>query len=201
MTSSESEIYFDSVVSHSLTELRVAYEVRNNGLGAVGLFNRIQSMKLDGTASYAVANTYINFEDGVLDLSKMVLPIPEGLNMTARIAPFITYLQAGDSYQEEFRLMLPIEVCQPMRRVSLAMSAPGAEVVANVPAQAKIVKVSVGMFRSKADWQFTAVSPAHPGVYRVWPPGPPVDTQIILTKTFQLSTPIAVLDYGIVGPV
>ena len=191
----EKDINFECFLSRNQSGLRMTYEVRNNSGGVIGLFNRIQSTRLDGTVRYAAENIYVNYEDGVLDLCKMVLPITKGLSVSARVLPLITKLENREVYREELIISEPIAECSPLRRASLAMSVPGAEIVAASPARAKIVRFSAGLFRSKKEWQFIPVSPAHPGVYRLWPPGPAVDEQVILTKTFSLLRPVDVLQY------
>lgn len=199
MTAHDLYVRLAWTVSREASGLRVVYEVRNPSSVDIGLFNRIQSFKVDGTASFAPENVYVDLDGETLHLRKMVLPVPEGLRMTARITPSITLLPGGHVFREEFFLETPVAVCNPLRRAHLSLGAPGSAVVAGCAATVTEIVLSVGVFAVDPAWHFTAVSPAHPAVYEVWPTGPAVDHQVVLTQTVRLARPVSVLDYRVVS--
>jgi hypothetical protein len=179
--------------------VRVAYSLRNSSGGDVGAFNRLIVVGLDGTLRFPADAVYVDLEETTIHLRKMVLPIPAGLRMAEREAPYVSRLANGEVFREEFFVPAPITVSNPLRRAALAGASPGAEIVADNPRKAQSVTFSVGVFRAGSDVKFIPVSPAHPGVFRVWPPGPAVDRQTILTDTFRLGEPLTVMDYRAVA--
>lgn len=195
MTTSDFNVVLECAIRQEATGLRVGYRVRNAHGTPVGLFNRLAAPRLDGTLSYAPENVYVDFEAPTLQLRKTVLPIPEGLRMAERETPAVTLLPDGQAFQEEFFLSSPVAVRNPFRRALLAGSSPGAEVVADVAAEAYLVTFAVGVFAVLPEWRLHPVSPGNPEVYRVWPPGPPVDGQVVLQQEARLSRPLPVLDY------
>jgi hypothetical protein len=192
------QLTLECVIRLEAAGLRVAYRVRNNSGAQVGLFNRIQSANLDGTASYAAENVYIDVDSGTLHLQKLALAVPAGLHMSARPIPAITLLDDQQVFTEEFTLTLPVAAQNPFRRAQLAMSQPGSAVQADKPEQATAIVLSVGAFQVDPTWRFTPVSPASPTIFQVWPPGPPVDRQVVLTCGDHLTQPVTVLNYRIV---
>ena len=200
MNTSELNIALECAIRQEATGLRVGYRVRNAHGTPIGLFNQLAAPHLDGTLSYAPEHVYVDFEAPTLSLRKRVLPIPEGLRMAERETPAVTLLPDGQAFQEEFFLSAPVAVRNPFRRAALAGSSPGSEVVVDVAEEAFLVVFEVGVFAVEAGWRLVSVSPGYPEVYRVWPPGPAVDAQVVLRQEARLARPLPVLDYRLVEP-
>ena len=185
-------------------ELRVASGVTNAGNLDVGLFDQIMSVRLDGVPEFPSRNVYIDWihqegaADGIVHLQKCVLPIPEGLQMAERPVPYVTLLKHDEKVKCEFSVPIPIAVCNPLRRAVLSASAQNAEVLPRMKKTVRVVRFSVGAFFSDAQTQFIPVSPDYPGVFRVWPPGPHADRQILLTEDTTVDEPLTTLDYQVV---
>ena len=186
---------FSCHISLERDGLRVAYAMQNTVDSDVGIFNRIELTGKDGTPTVRPENAYIDLEGSTLRIQKMVLPIPEGLAMTARPVPYVTRLPPGQVFREEFVLSLPIRTYNPMKRAELAAASPRATIVADDPKSANSVAFYVGVFQSRPGTKFIPVLEEFPDVYRFWPPGPGVDAQIVLSESMSLAVPIPVLDY------
>jgi len=194
-SSLDANLTFACTLKEEQNRLAVTYTVGNHGAIDVGVFNRIESAEPNGAMKYPSNLVYVDLEDSTLRVRKMVLPIPFGLTMTVRPVPYVTRVGPQQSFTEEFSLEAPIAAYDPLTRAALAGANPGADVVANRPEQARRLIFSVGVFRSDPGFRFIPVSHQDPDIYRVWPPGPPVDRQQVLSKEFVLATPITVLDY------
>jgi hypothetical protein len=175
--------------------LRVAYVVRNTSNSDVGIFNRLEDGGRGG-APFRPENAYIDLEGTTLRVQKIVLPVPKGLAMTARPVPNVTRLPPGQDFREDLSLPLPIPVYNPLRRAELAAASPRETIVAAYPKIASTVELDIGVFESSPVIKFIPISAEFPDIYRLWPPGPPVDNQIVLSETVNLASTIAVLDYG-----
>jgi hypothetical protein len=188
-------ISFSCEIKRVKTGLTVTYAIRNDSAGDIGLFNRIPTIENYRETGFRPENTYIDFQGSSLLLRKMALPLPSGVRMTVRPVPYVTRVGNGQTYREEMTFSEPISVDDPMRRASIAAASPGRVVKATRRREAASIIFSLGYFRGDPGVRFDAVSPQYPDIYRVWPPGPPVDRQQILTKTVSLSPPVTVMDY------
>ena len=95
---------------------------------------------------------------------------------------------------------MPVPVNSPFRRALLAASAPeGTEVFAHALGFATMVKLSIGAFVTDPAWKLIPLGVEFPNVYRVWPPGPAVDAQRVLTLSWPILPPVSVLDYAVVA--
>jgi len=187
-------ISFSCEIQRVKTGLTVNYVVRNDSAGDIGLFNRIPTIENYRETGFRPENTYIDLQGSTLLLRRMALPLPSGVNMTIRPIPYVTRVAKGQSYREELMFSEPISVDDPMRRAVLAKTSPG-----RVPVprrrQAESATLSLGIFQIDAEVRLTSVSAQYPDIYTVWPPGPPVDKQQILTKTVSFSPPLTIIDY------
>lgn len=165
-----------------------------------GVFGRLKATFPDGSFHLSPNLVYIDLIDDILKVGKFVLPVPEGLNVGGRQAPWVLKLAAGKELAEEVRVPVPVSVCQPYRRAKLAAEVPGADVVADQRREVKEVEFVLGAFPLTAEMRLTPISPAYPTVFEVWPPGLALDGQKLLSQRLQLPTPIAVLDYRVVPP-
>jgi hypothetical protein len=188
-------ISFSCEIKRVKAGLTLTYSVLNNSGDEIGLFNRIPTVENYRETGFRPENTYIDFHGSSLLLRKMALPLPFGVNMTIRPLPYVTRVGNGQAYREELTFSEPISVDDPMRRASMAAASPGKTVKAIRRREAASVIFSLGFFRSGPGIRFEAVSAQYPDVFRVWPPGPPVDRQQILTKTISLTPPATVMDY------
>ena len=178
--------------------IRLSYAVKNWSGAPVGLFNRIQTVHLDGRPNLSPHLVYVDFVDGVLELAKRVLPLPDDLMVTGRRLPHVTRLEAGQEFQENLVVPVPVAVNQPYRHGLLASKNPGGDVVADKPVQAHTVLLSLGVFPITAEIKLTPVSPAYPQIFRLWPPGSAVAGQVVLTHRAKMAAPLMVHDYRVV---
>lgn len=192
-------VAFECAMLQSQTELRIEYRISNQSGREIGIFNRLRTVTIDGSMSFPPDAVYVDRKEDTLLLQKLVLPIPEGLAMAERETPNVTRLAPNQIFQERFSVSLPAKVQNPLRRAAMVGEAGGLEVFAVQPETVRQVVVSVGFFPGDPNYQFISISNAFPDVYRMWPPGPPVDHQQILSKTLALKEPIQVLDYRVVG--
>jgi hypothetical protein len=179
--------------------IRLSYAVKNGSGASIGLFNRIQGEYLDGRANLTSDVVYVDYLDGVLELAKRVLPIPEGLKVPEKLKPHVIRLEAGQEFKEEVVVPVPVAVLQPYRRALLAGKNSGADVLADRPVQAQAVLFSLGVFPITAEMRFMPVSPAYPKIY--WAPSQASAEQVVLSQRIKLATPLTVLDYRVVPPV
>jgi hypothetical protein len=191
---------FSGSLTRDVDALRLSYVVRNDGDKELGLFNVLPDVEPDGTLALRASTAYVDIGEGTLHISKLVLPLPEGLRMAERPIPYVTRVPRGGEFTEEIVLRVPVSVNSPFRRASLEASAPeGTEVIANAPAVATTVTLSIGAFVCEPTWKLIPLAPEFPDVYRIWPPGPAVDAQRILTLSWPGLEPVPVLDYAVVA--
>lgn len=200
MSDLKSSLQFTCTIKVEPPALRLAYAVKNGGNAPVGLFNRLEGVHMDGRVNLSPDLIYVDVQGTVLELSKLVLPIPQGLQMSEQALPHVTKLDAGKEFKEEITLRVPVEVFQPYRRALLKGQNPEADIVADKPMKADAVQFSLGVFAVDSHMKFVPVSPAYPDVFRVWPPGPALDGQVLLIYRTKIPAPLAVLDYRIVPP-
>jgi hypothetical protein len=200
MSDLKASLQFTCTIKVEPPALRVAYAVKNGSTAAIGLFNRLQSVHMDGRVNLSPDLIYVDFKDNVLELSKMVLPIPSGLQVAEKVLPHVTKVDAGKEFKEEITLKIPVEAFQPYRYALLKGQNAEADIVADKPLKAESIQVSIGAFAVDAHMKFVPVSPAYPDVFRVWPPGPAADGQVLLVHKAKLPAPVAVFDYRIVPP-
>lgn len=188
-------------ITLSTKKMQISYRVQNSSGSSIGLFNRIMSTKLDDRPHFSTRSVYIDYEQPVLHLKKMVLPLPEGLAMSELILPLVSILENGEEFVEKFILPVPVAVCNPLDRAILAAANPKAAIVANDMHDATAIRFSLGLFKVDQipNVQLLPFSPAFPTIFRVWPPGPAVDKQIILTDKIALDSPISVGVYDTIS--
>ena len=197
--SADPEVTFTCILKEEPKRLTVSYTIANGGDNEVGVFNRIESPQPNHPLTFPPNLVYVDREGSVVEMKKVVLPIPSGLTMTMRPVPYLTRISPHRSLTEEFSVDLPISAYNPVKRADLAGNNPTADVTASNPEPVSKVVVSIGVFKSDASVKFISVSPDYPDVYRVWPPGPPIDRQLVLSKEFVLARPVTVLDYRAVS--
>ena len=178
--------------------LRLAYRIRNGGETMLGLFNRIATLRADGTQDFAPANAYVDLDGRTLRIRKQVLPVPPDLKMAGRQLPGVTVLDPGKVFEEGWSVDVPVRVCEPLQRALLALRSAGGSVVADRPAEADSVELAIGVVEIDPGWRLDPISAAHPDIFQVWPPGQAAAAQQILLQRKELSPPIPVLDYRVV---
>jgi|SRR5271165_4398998 len=166
--------------------LEVSYSIQNGSTGEIAIFN---------SAPGVTSSCYVDFQDPNLLIKKVVLPVPAGLEMTARLVPEVRLLRKAEIFREQFSLSIPVAVNNPYRLALLVGRSPGANFVANKLRHAYNVTFSVGVFQSHPSLRFDPVGRAESGIYYVWPPGLAIDTQVILSKTVRLQEAVDVLDF------
>lgn len=173
--------------------LSLAYAVTNDEARDIGIFNWIEWLRPDGTLAFPPSSAYVELGDGLLLVRKRALPVPEGLRMAAYVPPPASLIGAGARFEERIVLPLPVVVLQPFRAALLRGQVAG-EVVADEPAQARSLRLEVGVFALDGV-RLSSIHPAHPQVLGAFPPGPALAQQQILSFDAQLEAPIDVLDY------
>jgi hypothetical protein len=142
--------------------------------------------------TFSPGNLYSDLDGATLQLRKKVPPVPEGVAAAERPLPYVTRLSPKETFSEEFLLPIPIRLSPAFAgRAPAAPSRPAT--VAETTSQAERVVYSLGVFRSDSGIRFLPVPESQPGVFRVWPPGPCADRQVVLKQTATLDKPIPVL--------
>jgi hypothetical protein len=186
------QLGFDCGIVVERDKLRVLYEVRNQSGSDVGLFNRLTPLEANKPPAPGPDNVYIDFDSGLLELMKQVLPVPRGMQVSAQYVPLVSKLPHGERFREEFAVPLPAKVNNPMRQMVLTAANRGSIIVPENPTEAHQVRVCIGAFAVEPGARFIEDS----GALRVWPPGPAVDGQIVLSKTIDLPHRVPVLSFA-----
>ena len=186
------QLGFDCGVVVERDKLRVLYEVRNQSGIDAGLFNRLTPLESEKPPVPGPDNVYLDFDSGLLEIMKQVLPVPRGIQVAEQPVPLVSKLLKGERFREEFAVPLPAKVNNPMRQMVLTAAHRGSIIVAEYATQAQQVRVCIGAFAIEPGMRFIETS----GALRVWPPGPAVSGQVILSKTIDLPSPIPVLAFA-----
>lgn len=173
--------------------LEVTYTIDNRTAGELGAFNRIKSVRIDGTLDWSPDNVYVDLEGDTLNLRKMALPIPPNLSISAYTPPKCSRIPAGATFTETVRAAIPVRVCHPFKRALLHGT-----VVPDAPAKAKKAAFHLGVFPAGDGVRLVAENPAFPDVMTAVPPDPALAGQQVVTSEFLLDPPLDVLDYRVV---
>ena|SRR5690348_6617552 len=176
--------------------LDVHFSIMNETTRQYGCFCRLPSVSLDGTPAYLPDTVYVDFQDESARLSKLVLPVPEGLKVTERVLPGIVLIPSHERLIERIAVTLPIVANNPYRQALLISKAGGRTIAPVVPRTVTEVTLAIGVFETSDAEKYLPISPAYPRVFRIWPPGGAVMRQIVLTATAPLDSPVPALDYG-----
>lgn len=185
-------VTLEAAFSRSADRMRVHYTVRNEGAQPIGVFRHLPSPDSAGPG-LSPDHVFRDLEDGTLRLRKLAPELPEGVEMAERPLPFVSRLEPGESLEEEFSVSVPVRVNDPVRRARMG-ARPGRRLVADRPAMARRIVLSIGVFDIDSSLRLIPLTPEYPGVYRVWPPGPAVDRQRILSVGTDLDADLPVLD-------
>jgi hypothetical protein len=191
---SKIQLGFECSVRVDRDRLLVNYEVRNASSQDAGLFNHVGPVE-PGSPVLSPDNVYVDFDSGLLELLKQVLPIPGGMQVSSQPMPLVSKLPKGASFKEQFSVGLPAKANNPMRQMVLTTAHRGSIIVADDPAEAYEVSVSIGAFAVQPGMRFIE-TPAGPSVFRIWPPGPASEGQILLSKTIRLPHAVRVLAFA-----
>jgi len=126
----------------------------------------------------------------------MILPVPEGLRMAARMIPAVTPVAPGAVFQEEVKVPLPVVANNPLRRAKMVGDAEGRPVVADVLRRGDAARFSLGFFFVEPGMRLDPTDA--PEVFQVYPP--PLDRQLLLSEALAMPAPVAALDYRVVMP-
>ncbi|MDQ2773714.1 MAG: hypothetical protein M3Y57_02120 [Acidobacteriota bacterium] len=190
---SKIQLSFECSVRADRDRLHVSYEVRNGSGRDAGLFNHVGPVE-SGSPISSPDNVYIDFESGLLELLKQVLPIPGGMQVSSQPMPLVSKLPNGASLKEQFSVGLPAKANNPMRQMVLTAAHRGSIIMADDPTEAFEVNVCIGAFAVEPGMRFIE-TPAGPSIFRIWPPGPAVDGQVLLSKTIRLPHAVRVLAF------
>jgi hypothetical protein len=185
------KIAFECNIVMQGDRLGVAYRITNQCGSSIGILNGLSTIGLDDTLQFSPNHVYVEFKEGKLELKKCILSMPDDVKAAEQPIPYVTLLKDGGEFTETFFVPVPIQVCQPMIRATLV--APDMDVAATDVKQASIVSLTIGIVQATSDLKFIPVSPAYPGLFRIWPP--PDGRQILLSRDTRLESPIAVMDY------
>lgn len=181
--------------------LTVSYRVSNVTGDEWGVFTRLPEKATDGSLKLSADTAFVEVADGRLRVEKGILDVPDGLKVAVRSAPFVSRLAAGQEWQEDIRLPLPLKVSHPYRRALVVATAPGGSaVVPQEPVMVREVEVVIGVFPVMPDVNLRPVSPATPTLFVVYPPGVAADRQVQLRQKVKLPDELLALDYGVVKP-
>lgn len=111
----------------------------------IGRVDRLQGIAVDGGLDFTPDAVFVDLEEGLLRLSKMALPVPKGLSISAYIPPHASRVPAGESRTETL-VRLPAKVRQPFKRALIE-----GEVRAEKPEKARAVESPLGVFPAGAD--------------------------------------------------
>jgi hypothetical protein len=90
--------------------IQVKYRVKNTTSGPIYLFNVIWDFDRTGNYVMAPQPAYVSLnQKHVLNIGKIVLPLPRSKKVEFRIIPFATKVDAGKEFEETFELSIPVE--------------------------------------------------------------------------------------------
>ncbi len=96
--SSKIQLGFECSVRVDRDRLLVSYEVRNASSQDAGLFNHVGPVE-PGSPVLSPDNVYVDFDSGLLELLKQVLPIPGGMQVSSQPMPLVSKLPKGRQLQ------------------------------------------------------------------------------------------------------
>lgn len=173
--------------------LRIRWRLANLGGADLGVFARLPDA--DPARSYAPDLFYIDVAAEILHLRKMVLPVPPGLQMAERQPPGVVILRAGAAEEGSVLLSQPVRVWNPYRHALMVGQSGGKPVAATLPHRVTELALSFGLFPLMPQERLLPLSPDRPEVLRLWPPGPAMQRQFVLTDHAPLPRAVIVLDY------
>ncbi len=103
------DIRFSANFRISDSKLLVNYSVHNRGPVTIYLLNRLFREIPEWDMSPNVVYIQPDTATRTVHLSKKLADIPSGVNVTAPVAPFVTPVRPGETFQEQIAVPLPIE--------------------------------------------------------------------------------------------
>lgn len=182
-------ISFQCSIARTAAAITITYTIKNDCPHALGVFNKLRSIAVDGALDFSPNNVYVELEGETLRFLKQALPIPPGLTMAAYVPPYASLLEKGKSLTETFSVPIPVLARHPFKRVLLS-----GEVVPIEPRTAGKLEVTIGVF-PLVGCHLAAEHPAFPDVRTAAPPDPAVTGQELLSAAFALTPNVDVLDY------
>jgi len=93
--------------------LRLRYRTGNPWGRELYLVNRLFATDPTGAIALDPNRVYVTVKDGALHLAKMFVEVPDGMDVECPEVPFLTMLQPGEAFAEEFDLPLPARLTWP----------------------------------------------------------------------------------------
>ena len=185
--------FASSLVRHP-DHLEIHYRIENAGKEDVAVMDQIKRYGVGEAWEYSPDDVYVDLDGDVLQLTKGILPVPEGGDWRdptfgradgRLVAP-------GAWIEETVAVPIPVKVRDPYRREK----GPG-QSIATKKAMARSVVVAVGVVQQGPGTLFSYEHPAFPEIVSVirYVAAPVERWQTLLTKRFELSDELPVLDY------
>ncbi len=171
-------------------EIEITYSIKNGRGDALGVFNKISAVAIDGGLDFSPNHVYREITQGVLHLMKRALPLPPGLQVTGPLAPHASRVAPGETLTETFVVRLPVEVRQRFKFLTMR-----GEVRPCKPMVAREIELSIGVFPCTEEVRAVAEHPAFPEVLTLFKPAAAIAAQTVLSRRIPLRAAIAVLDY------
>lgn len=94
--------------------IRVTYKIRNTTQTPIYLFNVIWDFDKTGNYTIAPQPAYVSLDGrNVLNIGKIINPLPRSKKVEVRIVPFGTKVDAGKEFTETFELAVPVAEYNP----------------------------------------------------------------------------------------
>jgi len=196
------DVTFDCKLEQGPGAFTLSYKLQNRSGRDLVVYNRIPTTDVDGTLRYSSNNVYVDLDGHNLLVRLMILPLdlPPGVKLGWHPLPDAMVLEAGAELAERVVVTEPARVRNPVRLRGMSAllrydaKSPHRHYAAMTPGSAATLTFAVGVAALVPGTVIEPVSKAFPGVLM-----PPLTEggQIVLTKDFRLSRPVAVLDYAL----
>jgi hypothetical protein len=194
MPTRPTDVSLNCQIEQNPASLIIRWTVSNRGPMDIGIFNRVRTR--EGDVWRTDKNTaYFDLDGDTLVMQRLILPIPNGLSIYARIVPGVMRVAAHADYSETAELVQPIEAYQPYREALLNSWNSDRDVTVDAERKANNIKFALGYLVINPDLKLIPLSAEKPDVFRVWP----LDTskEIIVSCAYRLQEPVRVLDYAL----
>ncbi len=107
-------VSLEAKISRSDKGLSLDYRINNGSEKAIYVFNVLWEFGSDGKQSPAPNALYTALsDDGTLHFLKGIPAVPKGKRVELKIVPFVTKIEAGAEFHEQFELSEPISEYNP----------------------------------------------------------------------------------------
>ncbi|MGA9997100.1 MAG: hypothetical protein WBP93_16905 [Pyrinomonadaceae bacterium] len=185
-----SQVSLDAKIEVRDSDLFIKYFIKNQGERDIYAFNRLVRLSPDGSGKVDPDLAYVTFSDDLTaTISKSAQKIPSGLQVTQVESPYLTLVRAGETFQEEVKLPLPLTEHHPYLPM-LRLTRPEGKNKEIMQTQTRMIRFELGYLVKNDERQMLAFEEGGETLYAMRGQfDAPRDQQFLRSQPVSLAVP------------